>query len=128
MRNYVILCIVSALIGAGITKMYFAREVIITKTQTVDHVVTVTHEVVRKDGSKVIDSTITGDHKQNQVIVDKKAPAQPKWSVSVMYGRSIKQNIELYGTSVTYQILGPIEIGGWGTTDGSLGVQIGVRF
>ncbi len=128
MRNYVILSILSALIGAFLSRTYFTREVITTKTQVVDRTVVVTHTVVAKDGTKTIDSTITDDKKQNETIVDKKASPAPKWSVSALYGTSITHKVELYGTSVTYQILGPIEVGAWGLTNGSVGVQIGVRF
>ncbi len=128
MKNYVILCILSALVGAFLSKSYFTREVVVTKTQVVDHTVVVTHTVVAKDGTKTIDSTITDDKKEHQTVVDQKASKAPKWGISALYGTSITHKVELYGTSVTYQILGPIEVGAWGLTNGSAGVSVGIRF
>jgi hypothetical protein len=134
--------IVAMAAGAALTRQFAPREVI--KTQLVDHdvikdhVVTVTKEIVNKDGSKEIDTTVVDDKKENDVkketVVDSKPIPQlkPQWFVTAGAGLDVTSlgNMAnpVYSGSVNRRILGPIYLGVWGNTRSQVGVQLGLEF
>jgi hypothetical protein len=128
--------------GAALSHQFMPREV--TKTQLVDHdvikdhVVTVTKEIVRKDGSKEIDTTVVDDKKENEVkketISDVKPipMPQPQWFVTAGAGLDATSLGNLanpvYNASVNRRIIGPVYVGVWGNTRSQVGVQLGLEF
>lgn len=134
--------IVAMACGAALTRQFAPREV--TKTQLVDHdvikdhVVTVTKEIVRPDGSKEIDTTVVDDKKQDDVkketITDVKPIPQlkPQWFATVGAGLDASSLRDLsnpvYNLGVNRRILGPIYLGAWANTKSQVGIQLGLEF
>lgn len=89
----------------------------------------VIHEVIRKDGSKVIDShTVTQSEKKSDQIVASQA-SEMKEVVKSRQSLSVNALIGLnqtYGALVSFPILGPISFGPWGLTNASAGVTVGI--
>lgn len=86
--------------------------------------VTKTHEVVRPDGSRVIDTVSRTEQKQTVPIL------APDWFITVGAGYDFKTHDgrPLYLLGVNRRILGPLFVGGTITSDRTLGVQIGFEF
>ncbi len=58
---------------------------------------------------------------------------QPKWHVGAMAGVDIKAALGgkvpmAYGGSVDYRVLGPVTVGGFGLTNGTVGLSVGLGF
>jgi hypothetical protein len=133
-------CLIAGFLLGG--KLVQPKEVI--KTQLVDHdvikdhVVTVTKEIVQKDGSKEIDTTVTDDRKQDDVKKESTVSVQPlpkvdpKWFVTVGAGIDASSLSSLgspvYSVGVDRRILGPIYGGVWGNNKSQVGVGIGLEF
>lgn len=50
-------------------------------------------------------------------------------NISALVGVDLPNSLKpLYGASFTKQFLGPISIGAWGLTNGTLGVSVGINF
>ncbi len=130
MRNYVVLCIVSMAIGAGISRIYTTREVTKTveHTTTVDKIITVTKERKLPNGADEIDTTVTDNRTANeQIRVDSsKVVSKSDWAITGMYGVSF--NGPVYGAQVSHSLLGPIEVGAWALSNGAAGISVGIRF
>lgn len=121
-RYVLILSAVLIISTALFIRQYMPREV--TKTVTIEHTVTQTHEVIAPDGTRTIDSTT---HVDEQVkTVDSKNPV-PNWFVTAGSGFSFYQNKQIYMLSVNRRIIGPIFIGASGSSEGSIGIHIGVE-
>ena len=90
-------------------------------------------EVDKPDGTKTVTTTTEiVEHKttvSNEIIKSSTDVIPPKantLNVSALVG--MDKLIPLYGISVTKQLVGPITVGGFGLTNGTLGVSIGVNF
>ncbi len=126
-------CLVSAGLGAGITYKYLPqiktveveKEVIRTDVQTV------THTVILPGGAT--DTTITTiDHTQ-KVDTDSKTTvvlSKPKINLSVLVANDFSRGVLIptYGISVSKEFIGPITLGVFGLTSGTLGASIGYNF
>ena len=115
-KNYIILCVVSLLLGAGLAyKLTSPR--IETIEKIVERVVTI-RETVKPDGT-IIKEVITKDkEKQKQVVA-----SLPKNKVNLSYTRS-----NVYGLEYQRRIAGPVFIGASVNSEGVLGISIGLEF
>jgi hypothetical protein len=141
--KYLALIILVALaVGAALTRAYAPREVV--KTVAVDHdvvkdhIVTVTKEIVQKDGTKEFDTVVTDDRKEDDTkkttITDTKTlpSLAPKWFVTAGMGLDASSLSSLttpvYQIGVNRRILGPIFIGVNANTRSQVGVNVGLEF
>ncbi len=134
--NYtLVVALVAATITAGVTRYYFP--VVLTKTVEVEkevvknNIQTVVHTVTLPNGS--VDSTTTIiDHSQRTETDTKQSVAyqNPTLNVSVLVANdfSIRAIKPIYGVSVTKEVLGPITVGAFGLTSGTVGLSVGLNF
>lgn len=97
----------------------------------VDKVTTIT---VKPDGTKtttITDKTETttktdvSDIKTSSKLVENK---HSDLNISVLAGVDITNPKIIYGASVTKGIIGPVSIGIWGLTNGTVGASVGLNF
>lgn len=111
-----------------ITRYYFPREVekVVTVEKEVIKEVTVTrtHQEVSKDGGIVTD-TVTTSTKDEQTTKKEVAVKYElsQWLVSV--GVNSEKS---YSAQVQYRVLGPVFIGVFGSSDKTIGANIGFQF
>jgi len=120
-----------------------AKVVIKTEIQTVEvekkrnNIVTVTHEVEQKDGTKIIDTrtedksiemnTIDQTVKQTETITN----AKPNWKVQGLAGANylhLTSDPLVYTVDVEHRFIGPIFLGAYGRSDKEIGLSISVEF
>ena len=130
--------ILGLLLGVIVDRKTTVKSTITTKTDTSvvnddrDHKVTVI--VKKKDGEET--TTITEDnHSDTKENVQQntstiiRAPAKSKLNVSALV--AIDHLTDLtpkYGISVSKEFLGPVTIGAFGLTNGTIGVSLGIDF
>ena len=90
-----------------------------------------------KDGTEKTTETITDLSREETVAKEKESEAQvttvtpPKnnqYRVDVLAGIGITNPYPVYGASVSKQFIGPISLGAWGLSNGTVGLSIGVSF
>jgi hypothetical protein len=116
---------------------------IVTKTQTVyqdrvvekvvEHQVTVQVETKKKDGTDVIETKTVAD---SGIDLSSQIKAIQNTEKTVTYGRGLEVGVMAdynvsthspsYGAYVSKQVLGPISVGAYGQTNGSLGLTLGI--
>lgn len=73
---------------------------------------------------KVDTITDTDTHITQDVI----PPKIDTLNVSILVGLDVSRQTPVYGASITKQVLGPITVGAFGLTNGSVGGSIGISF
>lgn len=98
-----------------------------TKTQEDNHTVTTIVTTKEPNGTTKTIETIDSKTKTKTVV---QAPQAKKLNVSVLVANDFSQSTPklLYGVSVTKEVLGPITIGLFGLTNGTVGGSIGINF
>ena len=88
-------------------------------------------------GQPVVTETITNDTETKTKDIEKVTeqdtkdsipPKRNQWAVSGLFGLPAPGNTPSYGLHVTKEVLGPITVGAFGMTNGTLGLSIGVTF
>ena len=135
MIKYAILILVSVVIGATITKLYYPTLRTVTETKEVvrNDIVTEVHEVVRKDGTHEIVTVIVDKSvkKETASVVATIPSAKPKYHLTFSASKPIKELASdnmVYGAQLDYAILGPISLGVRVDTSKQIGLVIGVAF
>jgi hypothetical protein len=135
LKYTVILCLISAITAASLTKYYFPN--VQTKTQDVTHdvihtqVQTVTKTVKLPSGE--VDTTVTTDKDIQNTLNDIKTQVSlqtppPNWLVSATYNTDIHTLQPSYGADVKRRILGPVFLGINADTSGRFGASLGMEF
>jgi hypothetical protein len=134
LRLALLLCVLSALIGGAVTEKYLVQ----TKTVTVDHevikdnIVTVTHTITQPNGT--VESTTTTTDKSDKLVSDVNtavvASTHSTLNISALVANDFSRGVLVptYGVSVSKQLLGPVTVGGFGLTNGTIGISIGINF
>jgi hypothetical protein len=119
------------------------QDVVKQDTNKDDHKVTVTKQVVKPDGTKETDTTVTEDvttakkyQDTTQSTIDTTKDttkevtyATAKVTISALAAVNVLSPTGLdYGASVSKPILGPITIGAFGFESGRVGMSIGLTF
>lgn len=133
-RIYIISLIVVAGLAAATTRFYFPQ--VQSKTVTVEHevehnnIVTVTHTV--HDANGAVDTTTTVTDHSTKIESNSQTALVNKpldWHVGALVGMDVHKGlIPIYGASLDRRILGPVTVGGFGLTNGTIGVSIGLSF
>jgi hypothetical protein len=88
----------------------------VTKTtKTKKNVITTATKDVRTDSSRDAEKTTVKEFEAG-------------WAVRLLVATRLNQSTLGYGVGVDHKIIGPITVGAWGLTDGTLGASIGLRF
>ena len=82
---------------------------------------------------ETIDSTVHEDTTQDNVTQIQQTITPPKTgtlNISGLIGNDFSKGLsgEVYGASVTKEVLGPVSLGAWGLTNGTVGLSIGLSF
>lgn len=134
-QRLILIILIVFIVSAALTEYYFPR--VNTKTVTVDHeviknnIVTVVKTVKLPNGETDTTSTTTDNSiKAVTDSTDKTVVAQPKLNVSALVANDFSRGllVPTYGVSVSKQVLGPFTVGGFGLTNGTIGLSIGVNF
>lgn len=133
-RIYIISLLVIAGLSAATTRYYFPQ--VQSKTVTVEHevehnnIITVTHTIREPSGTVDTTTTVT-DHstKIDQNIQTAVVSKQLDWHVGAQVGMDVHKGlIPIYGVSLDRRIIGPVTVGGFGLTNGTIGVSVGLSF
>ena len=133
-RIYIISLLVIAGLSAATTRYYFPQ--IQSKTVTVEHevehnnIVTVTRTIREPSGAVDTVTTVT-DHstKVEQDIKSALVAKQLNWHAGAQIGIDVHKGlIPIYGVSLDRRIFGPVTVGGFGLTNGTIGISIGLSF
>jgi 23S rRNA pseudoU1915 N3-methylase RlmH len=85
-----------------------------------------------KDGSKetiIISDTNTEEKSKEKTTEEKKEIIRnAKTNISLLVGGAYPISGPHYGLSVQRQLIGPITLGAWGTTNNNFGLSIGLNF
>lgn len=118
------------------------KQQIVAMQKQQDNSVVVVTETKKKDGSDVIVTTTqknvvtvaktdTKEQDSKQSVSTKEVMYNTqKLGINVLAGPQSFSNLTtiVYGGQLTYGILGPIDVGVYGFTDGRMGVSFGLRF
>jgi hypothetical protein len=124
-----VLILVSAAVGAAVTKSYFPTVKTETVTQEVikEKTVTEIRQETRPDGTVVTETVVVEDRDQTKDVKESKVDASklPDWMLSV--GQSVSAS-PVYTMSIQRRILGPVWLGAAANTSKELFVTVGVEF
>lgn len=141
MKNYIIVSVISLLVGAGIVNYAFPPKVE-TKIQEVTKevevikrdIVVVTEKVTQKDGT-IVEKTRTEDKSIDTSKKDTKASSETtvtnekQYRVSVRAGAKGIINPEvIYSLGIEKKLIGPLNVGVHGSTDKQFGVSLSYDF
>jgi hypothetical protein len=113
------------------------------ETEKKKNVVTVKVEETKPDGTKTVTTrteektdttkftnTKESTHKQLTQESSKTTDSRDRVTISALLGISIPTAIDvpIYGASVSKPIVGPIALGVWGLSSGTVGVSVGLQF
>lgn len=157
-RNQKIGVVAVSLLVSFAAGRYTVTETIKTKTETIEtekkkedtvivkkrdkNVKIVVTETDRPDGTKII-TTVTTDLTKSSVDTNTKlsdtgsktsdsssstVKGESKVSLSALGGVDMTNGHLLYGLSVIRPVLGPITVGAFGLSDGTIGASVGVSF
>lgn len=104
------------------------------KKNTNKHTQTVT--TIVKSPSGAVRTTIKRDmvvvaeevKKENSVKIEKTTSNTVNFSVLAGFDGAHFKSVPIYGVSISKEVLGPITVGAWGLTNGTLGLSAGVNF
>lgn len=90
-------------------------------------------EVVSPDGTKRTETVVTDETSNSSSTRQEKKEevhiAGPKTNISVITAWEMERDWkQLYGLSVNHEVIGPVTVGAWGLTNGTLGVSVGINF
>lgn len=114
-----LLMLVSAALGAGITRIYWTKTV--DKEVVKDRVTTVERIITAPDGTRTEERTIDEKKEDKRTITT--VPKPPDWYLYV--GSASSRD---YAIGINRRILGPVSIGGQLSTTGQGLLTIGVEF
>ncbi len=103
-----------------------------TKTETVsqDHTKTTIITVKKPDGSSTTTETIDSKLKtKTDTLTQIPTVNKPRVNISAIIAEDLKnKTVPAYGLSFTKEFIGPITLGAFGLTNGTIGLSIGVNF
>jgi hypothetical protein len=100
------------------------------------HIVTVIKEITKPSGevekTTTIDTNITKrtetEATKDTKTVQTETSSNNKVTIQALVGYDMAKQLPTYGASAAKDIAGPISVGAWGLSNGSIGVSLGVRF
>lgn len=131
--SYIVLSImIYTLLVVSATHYLYPR----IETKTVDqeitkyNVVTVTRTVTKPDGTSDTTTTTTDRTISKATETKQQSTTAATLNVSGLVANDFSQGLlkPIYGVSVSKQLIGPITVGGFGLTNGTIGVSIGLNF
>lgn len=136
--KYKVLSLAGA-VGIGFATGHFLLPAKVVETKIVyvekekrDNSVTHTTTTKKPDGSVItvteVDKHVTTDTQSTSTQSKVTTYDTSKLRVSVIAATSLSNPAPVYGAHVSYQVLGPIEVGVLGLTNGTFGASIGIRF
>lgn len=107
-----------------------------TETDRDKHKDTTTTTTEKPDGTKVTETHTTEDTTTQRSTTDAtrtdtnttKTYASGRTSIFALAGLDISARSVVYGGLITRQLIGPLSIGAWGLTNGTVGVSLGLEF
>ena len=104
--------------------------VTVEKQVVVQHDNIITHTVTVKapNGQITTDTTTTDKSVTDTHTQETTKTADKQWLVAGFAGYDFKNKNEVYGGEVQKKLVGPVAIGAWAMTNGSIGISIGVEF
>ncbi len=127
------LAIAILLLGVAIGRLFCASAKTVEVTKDVVHndIKTVTHTVTAPNGT--VDTTTTTVDTTLRVDTDNKtvvSTVKPKINISALVANDFSKGIlrPVYGISASKEFIGPLTLGAFGLTNGTVGVSIGLNF
>lgn len=136
-KKYILFAIIIVISYA--TGRYMAPQKIKTEIHTVEvekEVTKVEHKIVKikenKDGSKetiiVTDSSSNQRSKEKDSFASKEVTVRDTLNISVLGGISFPLSQPVIGISAQKNLIGPVTMGLWGLSNGTVGASLGLNF
>lgn len=116
-------------------KVVTKTETVVKEVQVIQHdTTTKTHEEVKPDGTKTIDTVVEDkDKEENKSSADSKASTvvdttKPQWKVGALGAYDFSTLKPIYGVQVDRRILGPIFVGAFGLNNRTVGLSVSLEF
>lgn len=125
--------LVSAVIGAALTKYYYpnieSKTVEIEKEVIKNNIVTIVKTITKPDGttetiSETTDKSTKKETSRKEAIV----VARKDWMIGASASTKFSNLEPIYGAQVQRRILGPFYLGATASTDKTVGVSLGFEF
>jgi hypothetical protein len=143
-KRYIITIIVAFVVGLSLG-MFGRPTKVITKTETVykdrivekviEHQVIVTKEIKKPDGTDEIDTvtkTDDQDDKKSDLTGNSNTSKEVDYGSGIqiggMAGTNLSNGQQVYGGYANKRLIGPITVGGFGLSNGTAGLTLGVEF
>lgn len=124
MKRTIAILLAGIVIGIIGTR-YLSKPIITLETQYKDRIITVTKTITKPDGTIEQDTTKT----ENRTGSSTRAEKLPAWHVSAGAGvHALRFQEPIYKVEVAKDILGPLNVGVWGLSNGTIGLSIGFSF
>lgn len=124
-----LILLISVTIAFAVGRYTKPAEVVTKEVEVVKKdVVTVVRTVKSPDGT-VVRERRTEDRSETNTSREVEVKSHtPEWKAALMAGYSFKQGREVYGASIQKNFIGPISLGAWGLSDGTVGLSVGIEF
>jgi hypothetical protein len=89
------------------------------------------HTVIVKDKDGKETTTVDEETKTDTKKTDDKhveVAARKTLNVSALVGYNVQRGAQVYGVGINKEVLGPVSVGAWGLSDGTIGVSAGMSF
>lgn len=124
MKRTIAILLAGIVIGIIGTR-YLSKPIITLETQYKDRIITVTKTITKPDGTIEQDTTKT----ENRTGSSTRAEKPPAWHISAGAGvHALDFQAPIYKVEVSKDILGPVAVGVWGLSNGTVGLSIGFSF
>lgn len=138
LRNQIIIAVILVVISYGIgryTKRQPVSEQIAAQTEiktqsdsVTDKKTVVTKEPTGKIVTVIVEHTHSAKRQNNESATQKSVVLSPRVQVSALAGIDLRSKQAVYGAAASKQFIGPVTLGVFGLTNGTLGASIGMTF
>jgi hypothetical protein len=130
LKAVIALLVVALATGMYVGKTMFpaVKTVEVEKEVQSNNVVTVTREVIKPDGTKVLESTVTDKTKLLKEASKVVVVGKPNWHISGGVERNGLTAPNVYSLQVERRVLGELFLGVKASSDSSVGVVVGYSF
>lgn len=123
--------VIAFLLGYQVAVSRSSLSTIKTEAKEINHTKTVITTVKKPDGTVTTVETVDSKTKaKTEATASLETPKKQLTNISALVGNDFSKSpiIPLYGISIQREIVGPLTVGAFGLTNGTIGVSIGLNF
>jgi hypothetical protein len=98
-----------------------------TETKT-DRTTVIKKDKDGKETTRIVERIREKDRETTKSETTKSVQSAPRLNVSALAGIALADGTRTYGVAVSKEIAGPVTVGAFGLTNGTIGVSVGINF